>query len=238
MIHNLVFHPPFHLLEFAPYHLWLHTVLVMFLTSAPLYLIRFVLFPSSFTPPLTFYLDVLFDDTKAVDAAWTKLAHNLGKDPAKVTSASHGKSVTDAMTQLRPFITRRRLEFEVAKFEESILDFADTPSHLKSMNSTPIIILPGDHPLLLAQMILPHPHQHRIIRHPIPAGPRYHRFPRHLYVMVHLPPLLLLGALVTMVDFRQYARHVGILTDTKLHPYSNWPYPASARLAERYRWAK
>ncbi|KAF5369501.1 hypothetical protein D9758_002511 [Tetrapyrgos nigripes] len=128
MIHNLVFHPPFHLLKFASYHLWLLTVLVMFSTSAPLYLIRFVLSPSSFwTPPPTFYQDVLFDDNEAVDAAWTKLAHNLGKDPAKVISASHGKSVTDAMAQLRPFITRRRLEFEVAKFEESILDFADTP---------------------------------------------------------------------------------------------------------------
>ncbi|KAK7468986.1 hypothetical protein VKT23_003482 [Stygiomarasmius scandens] len=82
---------------------------------------------------LTFYADaVLFDmdgtltdSIQAVEAAWAKVAKEIGQDPAKVIAATHGKRAIDNLAQFKPHIKAHEMDDEVAKFEESILYFAD-----------------------------------------------------------------------------------------------------------------
>ncbi|KAI6139377.1 HAD-like domain-containing protein [Pisolithus tinctorius] len=81
----------------------------------------------------TFYADaVLFDmdgtltdSIAAVEAAWGKVATDLGLDPAYVIAATHGKRAIDNLAHFRPEIKQHEMDDEVRKFEESILFFAD-----------------------------------------------------------------------------------------------------------------
>jgi len=81
----------------------------------------------------TFYADaVLFDmdgtltdSIAAVEAAWGKVAKDLGQDPAYVIAATHGKRAIDNLSQFKPHIKEHEMENEVQAFEESILFFAD-----------------------------------------------------------------------------------------------------------------
>ncbi|KAK7469035.1 hypothetical protein VKT23_003529 [Stygiomarasmius scandens] len=84
-------------------------------------------------PTSQFYADaVLFDmdgtltdSIQAVEAAWGKVAKEIGQDPAKVIAATHGKRAIDNLAQFKPHIKAHEMDDEVAKFEESILYFAD-----------------------------------------------------------------------------------------------------------------
>jgi beta-phosphoglucomutase-like phosphatase (HAD superfamily) len=67
----------------------------------------------------------LTDSIAAVEAAWGKVATDLGLDPAYVIAATHGKRATDNLAQFRPEIKNHEMDGEVAKFEQTILDFAD-----------------------------------------------------------------------------------------------------------------
>ncbi|KAI0345900.1 HAD-like protein [Trametopsis cervina] len=88
---------------------------------------------SSTTPIATFYTDaVLFDmdgtltdSISAVEAAWGKVAMDIGQDPAYVIAATHGKRAVDNLSQFKPHIKPHEMDDEVQAFEESILFFAD-----------------------------------------------------------------------------------------------------------------
>ncbi|KAI0709765.1 HAD-like protein [Earliella scabrosa] len=81
----------------------------------------------------TFYAEaVLFDmdgtltdSIAAVEAAWGKVAQDLGQDPAFVIAATHGKRAIDNLAQFKPHIKVHEMDAEVQAFEESILFFAD-----------------------------------------------------------------------------------------------------------------
>ncbi|KAK7035274.1 hypothetical protein VNI00_012041 [Paramarasmius palmivorus] len=92
----------------------------------------------------TFYADaVLFDmdgtltdSISAVEAAWGKVANDIGQDPAKVIAATHGKRAIDNLAQFKPEIPAHAMDEEVQKFEESILYFADA-YHLHGPGANP-----------------------------------------------------------------------------------------------------
>ncbi|KAI6098137.1 HAD-like domain-containing protein [Pisolithus sp. B1] len=67
----------------------------------------------------------LTDSIAAVEAAWGKVATDLGLDPAYVIAATHGKRAIDNLAHFRPEIKPHEMDDEVRKFEESILFFAD-----------------------------------------------------------------------------------------------------------------
>ncbi|THV03011.1 HAD-like protein [Dendrothele bispora CBS 962.96] len=79
-----------------------------------------------FADAILFDMDgTLTDSIQAVEAAWGKVAQEIGQDPAKVIAATHGKRAIDNLAQLKPHIKPGKMDNEVAKFEESILYFAD-----------------------------------------------------------------------------------------------------------------
>lgn len=81
----------------------------------------------------TFYADaVLFDmdgtltdSIQAVEAAWGKVAKDIGQDPQHVIAATHGKRAVDNLAQFKPHIKAHEMDDAVQTFEESILFFAD-----------------------------------------------------------------------------------------------------------------
>ncbi|KAI0087733.1 HAD-like protein [Irpex rosettiformis] len=113
------------------------------------------------TETTTFYTDaVLFDmdgtltdSIAAVEAAWGKVATDIGQDPAYVIAATHGKRAVDNLAQFKPHIRPHEMDDEVQAFEESILFFADayskhgpgsqTPSPADSGATTPALSTPA-----------------------------------------------------------------------------------------------
>ncbi|KAF5380654.1 hypothetical protein D9757_007009 [Collybiopsis confluens] len=67
----------------------------------------------------------LTDSISAVEAAWGKVAKDIGQDPAYVIAATHGKRAVDNLAQFKPHIKAHEMDSEVQNFEESILFFAD-----------------------------------------------------------------------------------------------------------------
>ncbi|KAJ4482434.1 HAD-like domain-containing protein [Lentinula aciculospora] len=67
----------------------------------------------------------LTDSIAAVEAAWGKVAKDIGQDPAYVIAATHGKRAIDNLSQFKPQILSHQMDSEVQDFEESILFFAD-----------------------------------------------------------------------------------------------------------------
>jgi hypothetical protein len=67
----------------------------------------------------------LTDSIAAVEAAWGKVAKDIGQDPAYVIAATHGKRAIDNLAQFKPHIKAHEMDDEVQNFEESILYFAD-----------------------------------------------------------------------------------------------------------------
>ncbi|KAG6917292.1 hypothetical protein DXG01_003133 [Tephrocybe rancida] len=67
----------------------------------------------------------LTDSISAVEAAWGKVAADIGQDPAHVIAATHGKRAIDNLAHFRPEINAHKMDDAVEKFEESILFFAD-----------------------------------------------------------------------------------------------------------------
>lgn len=84
-------------------------------------------------PAATFTADaVLFDmdgtltdSIAAVEAAWGKVAKDIGQDPEYVIAATHGKRAVDNLAQFKPHIKAHEMDDEVQAFEETILFFAD-----------------------------------------------------------------------------------------------------------------
>ena len=67
----------------------------------------------------------LTDSIAAVEAAWGKVALDIGQDPAYVIAATHGKRAVDNLAQFKPHIQAHEMDAAVQAFEESILFFAD-----------------------------------------------------------------------------------------------------------------
>ncbi|KAJ7709830.1 HAD-like domain-containing protein [Mycena rosella] len=81
----------------------------------------------------TFYADaVLFDmdgtltdSISAVEAAWQRVAEELGLPPSEVIAQTHGKRAVDNLRTLKPSIKAHEMDHQVAAFETSILFYAD-----------------------------------------------------------------------------------------------------------------
>ncbi|KIY51538.1 HAD-like protein [Fistulina hepatica ATCC 64428] len=110
--------------------------------------------------PQTFYADaVLFDmdgtltdSIRAVEAAWGKVARDIGQDPEFVIAATHGKRAVDNLAQFKPYIKVHEMDAEVQAFEESILFFADAynvhgPGSRPTSRSNSLFNSPLDSPL-------------------------------------------------------------------------------------------
>ncbi|KDQ62733.1 hypothetical protein JAAARDRAFT_171334 [Jaapia argillacea MUCL 33604] len=86
----------------------------------------------------------LTDSIAAVEAAWGKVAKDIGQDPAHVIAATHGKRAVDNLAQFKPQIKDHEMDDEVQQFEESILFFADAyhkhgpGSRQNSLNVSPV----------------------------------------------------------------------------------------------------
>ncbi|KAF7987027.1 hypothetical protein HWV62_137 [Athelia sp. TMB] len=90
-----------------------------------------------FADAVLFDMDgTLTDSIAAVEAAWGKVATDIGQDPAHVIAATHGKRAVDNLAQFKPHIRAHEMDAEVQAFEESILFFADA-YHLHGPGSQP-----------------------------------------------------------------------------------------------------
>jgi HAD superfamily hydrolase (TIGR01509 family) len=79
-----------------------------------------------FADAVLFDMDgTLTDSIAAVEAAWGKVAKDIGEDPQYVIAATHGKRAVDNLAQFKPHIKAHEMDDEVTSFEESILFFAD-----------------------------------------------------------------------------------------------------------------
>ncbi|KAJ4479157.1 HAD-like protein [Lentinula aciculospora] len=67
----------------------------------------------------------LTDSIAAVEAAWGKLAKDIGQDPEHVIAATHGKRAIDNLAIFKSHILPHEMDGEVQNFEDSILFFAD-----------------------------------------------------------------------------------------------------------------
>jgi hypothetical protein len=65
------------------------------------------------------------DSTAALEAAWGKVAQDIGEDHKYVIAATHGKPCADNLLHFKPHIKEHEMDNEVTKFEESSLFFAD-----------------------------------------------------------------------------------------------------------------
>ncbi|KAA1471096.1 HAD-like protein [Dentipellis sp. KUC8613] len=110
-------------------------------------------------PSSTFYADaVLFDmdgtltdSIAAVEAAWGKVAEDIGQDPAYVIAQTHGKRAIDNLAQFKPDLQSHEMDDAVAEFEETILYYADafrlhgknSQSSTPSNSTTPDLVPPS-----------------------------------------------------------------------------------------------
>ncbi|KAJ7172402.1 HAD-like protein [Mycena filopes] len=79
---------------------------------------------SFFADAVLFDMDgTLTDSIAAVEAAWARVAEELGRDPADIIALTHGKRAIDNLAMLKPDIDE--MDAEVAAFEASILFYAD-----------------------------------------------------------------------------------------------------------------
>ncbi|KAF8311599.1 HAD-like protein [Clavulina sp. PMI_390] len=67
----------------------------------------------------------LVDSIAAVEAAWGKVAEDIGQDRDYVIAATHGKRAIDNLKQFKPHLKDHEMPDAVQEFEESILAFAD-----------------------------------------------------------------------------------------------------------------
>lgn len=114
--------------------------------------IPYLLLPKMTSSTQTIYADaVLFDmdgtltdSIAAVEAAWGKVALDIGQDPAHVIAATHGKRAVDNLAAFKPSIKSHEMDDEVTAFEETILYYADAynthgpGSRKNSMSNTPV----------------------------------------------------------------------------------------------------
>ncbi|KAJ6572911.1 HAD-like domain-containing protein [Mycena sp. CBHHK59/15] len=67
----------------------------------------------------------LTDSIAAVEAAWAKVAADVGHDPVQVIAMTHGKRAVDNLAMFKPHIKEHEMDSEVAAFENTIMFYAD-----------------------------------------------------------------------------------------------------------------
>ncbi|KAF7304821.1 HAD-like protein [Mycena kentingensis (nom. inval.)] len=67
----------------------------------------------------------LTDSIAAVEAAWARVALELGRSPEEIIALTHGKRAADNLAHLKPEIEDHAMDDAVAVFEQSILAYAD-----------------------------------------------------------------------------------------------------------------
>ncbi|KAJ7774917.1 HAD-like protein [Mycena metata] len=93
---------------------------------------------SFFADAVLFDMDgTLTDSIAAVEAAWARVAEEIGRDPADIIALTHGKRAVDNLAILKPDIEEHEMDAEVAAFEESILFYADA-YHKYGAGSNPL----------------------------------------------------------------------------------------------------
>ncbi|ETW85833.1 hypothetical protein HETIRDRAFT_16177, partial [Heterobasidion irregulare TC 32-1] len=85
----------------------------------------------------------LTDSIAAVEAAWGKVAQDIGQDPSHVIASTHGKRAIDNLAQFKPHLKAHEMDDAVTEFEETILYYADAFHRHRSVR-----ILPGIRKLL------------------------------------------------------------------------------------------
>jgi beta-phosphoglucomutase-like phosphatase (HAD superfamily) len=78
----------------------------------------------------------LTDSISAVEAAWGKVAKDIGQDPEYVIAATHGKRAIDNLSQFKPELQSHEMDAEVERFENTILYYADA-YNMHSGGNTP-----------------------------------------------------------------------------------------------------
>ncbi len=80
----------------------------------------------------------LTDSIAAVEAAWSKVVHEIGVDPTFVIAVMHGKCAIDNLACFKPHLHSHEMEAAVEEFEQSILFYADAYTHHRmACTSTP-----------------------------------------------------------------------------------------------------
>jgi beta-phosphoglucomutase-like phosphatase (HAD superfamily) len=85
----------------------------------------------------------LTDSIAAVEAAWARVAREIGADPAFVIAATHGKRAIDNLARFKPYLHPHELGAAVDDFERSILFYADAYARAGSgaaRSSTPSLL--------------------------------------------------------------------------------------------------
>jgi len=82
----------------------------------------------------------LTDSIAAVEAAWSRVAREIGVDPAFVIAATHGKRAIDNLARFKPHLRSHEMEAAVEEFERSILFYADAYAR----TSTPSLLSDSD----------------------------------------------------------------------------------------------
>ncbi|KAI0310857.1 HAD-like domain-containing protein [Amylostereum chailletii] len=93
-------------------------------------------------PPSIFYADaVLFDmdgtltdSIAAVEAAWGKVAQDIGQDPVHVVAATHGRRAIDNLAHFKPHLRAHEIEDAIDAFERTILFYADAHRRAQSFS--------------------------------------------------------------------------------------------------------
>jgi hypothetical protein len=80
----------------------------------------------------------LTDSIAAVEAAWSKVACEIGEDPAFVIAATHGRRAIDNLARFKPHLLSHELSAAVDEFERSILFYAD--AHSRAGGSVPSLV--------------------------------------------------------------------------------------------------
>lgn len=86
----------------------------------------------------------LTDSIAAVEAAWTKVAREIGADPAFVIAATHGKRAIDNLARFKPHLRAHELAAGVEEFERSILFYADAHARAAARSSTHSLLSVSD----------------------------------------------------------------------------------------------
>ena len=85
------------------------------------------------------------DSIAAVEAAWNKVAREIGADPAFVIAATHGKRAIDNLARFKPHLLPHEMVTAVEEFERSILFYADAYAQRRlAPSSTPSVLSDSD----------------------------------------------------------------------------------------------
>ena len=93
------------------------------------------------TRPIRIRDVTLTDSIVAVEAAWSRVAHEIGADPAFVIAATHGRRAIDNLARFKPHLRAHEMHAAVEEFERSILFYADACAHrCAAPSSTPSLL--------------------------------------------------------------------------------------------------